>query len=68
MILFRYYTALRAKIVSGVVYAFVLFASTFRMHLLYVILFPTYIDESVAVELDTEEKYILLTDTFNILQ
>ena len=63
----KYYTLLRGKVIGIFVYIFVPFASANEQRVFHLIPFPTFLNNSVVVELDSREVVIILTSNFDLL-
>ena len=63
----QYYSVLRAKMVGDVVCVFIPFAASTGLRIFKLVPFPTLINETVAVELDSKEVIVLLTSNFDSL-
>ena len=61
----NYYSAMHAKFVDDYVFIFVPFASAASFNLFHFIPFPSFIDDSLVVELDIDETFVLLNSDFS---
>ena len=60
-----YYSVMHAKFVNGFIFIFVPFASAVSFNLFQFTPFPSFIDDSLIVELDIDETLVLLSTDFS---
>ena len=59
------YNVLKGKVIGDFVYIFVPFASTNELRVFHLVPFPTFLNDSLVVELDNKEVIVIVNDNFD---